>query len=92
MLGTRLGALRQVVFFRASPSPARDLRIESPVVLFFQGLFSSPLEAAKIINLPIAKHHSLTGTTLGMKNWYGILRGQRHYRVLPREATWRMCY
>ncbi len=36
------------------------------------------LEADKIINIPIAKHHSLTGTTLGMKNWYGILGGQRH--------------
>lgn len=36
------------------------------------------LAADKIINLPIAKHHSLTGTTLGMKNWYGILGGQRH--------------
>jgi len=30
------------------------------------------------MNLPIAKHHSLTGTTLGMKNWYGILGGPRH--------------
>ncbi|HXY01901.1 MAG TPA: DUF362 domain-containing protein [Candidatus Limnocylindrales bacterium] len=36
------------------------------------------LEADKVINLPIAKHHSLTGCTLGMKNWYGILGGQRH--------------
>jgi len=36
------------------------------------------LEADKIINVPIAKHHSLTGCTLGMKNWYGILGGQRH--------------
>ena len=36
------------------------------------------LEADKIINLPIAKHHSLSGTTLGMKNWYGILGGPRH--------------
>ncbi len=36
------------------------------------------LNADKIINLPIAKHHSLTGTTLGMKNWYGILGGARH--------------
>jgi uncharacterized protein (DUF362 family) len=35
------------------------------------------LEADKIINVPIAKHHSLTGATLGMKNWYGILGGQR---------------
>ena len=36
------------------------------------------LNADKIINVPIAKHHSLTGTTLGMKNWYGILGGPRH--------------
>lgn len=48
-----------------------DILQEWPVFLPF-------LEADKIINLPIAKHHSLTGTTLGMKNWYGILGGQRH--------------
>ena len=41
-------------------------------------VFQPFLEADKIINIPIAKHHSLTGTTLGMKNWYGILGGQRH--------------
>ena len=42
------------------------------------------LVADKIINVPIAKHHSLTGVTLGMKNWYGILGGQRnrlHQRI-----------
>jgi uncharacterized protein (DUF362 family) len=47
-------------------------------------IFEPFLAADKIINLPIAKHHSLTGTTLGMKNWYGILGGQRsqlHQRV-----------
>jgi len=36
------------------------------------------LEADKIINLPIAKQHSLVGATLGMKNWYGILGGERN--------------
>jgi uncharacterized protein (DUF362 family) len=36
------------------------------------------LNADKIINIPVAKHHSLTGATLGMKNWYGILGGPRH--------------
>jgi len=35
------------------------------------------LSADKMINLPVAKHHSLTGASLGMKNWYGILGGQR---------------
>ena len=36
------------------------------------------LNADKVINIPVAKHHSLTGVTLGMKNWYGILGGARH--------------
>jgi uncharacterized protein (DUF362 family) len=41
-------------------------------------VFEPFLAADKMINLPIAKHHSLTGVTLGMKNWYGILGGPRH--------------
>ena len=41
-------------------------------------VFSPFLEADKILNVPIAKHHSLTGATLGMKNWYGILGGERN--------------
>ena len=41
-------------------------------------VFEPFLTADKIINVPIAKQHSLTGVTLGMKNWYGILGGQRH--------------
>jgi uncharacterized protein (DUF362 family) len=42
------------------------------------------LAADKLINFPIAKSHSLTGVTLGMKNWYGILGGARnrlHQRI-----------
>jgi uncharacterized protein (DUF362 family) len=41
-------------------------------------VFSPFLNVDKVINIPIAKHHSLTGTTLGMKNWYGMLGGPRH--------------
>jgi uncharacterized protein (DUF362 family) len=48
------------------------------VVLKSWPIFTPFLEADKIINLPIAKHHELTGVTLGMKNWYGILGGQRN--------------
>jgi uncharacterized protein (DUF362 family) len=40
-------------------------------------VFAPFLNADKVINIPIAKHHSLTGVTLGMKNWYGILGGPR---------------
>ncbi|MEO5328352.1 MAG: DUF362 domain-containing protein [Magnetococcus sp. THC-1_WYH] len=32
----------------------------------------------KVINLPIVKHHSLSGCTLSMKNWYGVLGGRRN--------------
>jgi len=42
------------------------------------------LDAHKLINVPIAKHHSLTGATLGMKNWYGLIGGNRsrlHQRI-----------
>lgn len=52
-----------------------DLRGE---VLRVWPVFEPFLSADKMINIPIAKHHSLTGATLGMKNWYGILGGQRH--------------
>lgn len=47
-------------------------------------VFEPFLAADKMINIPIAKHHSLTGATLGMKNWYGILGGARqrlHQRI-----------
>jgi len=35
-------------------------------------------EADKIINVPVAKHHSLTRVTLGMKNWLGAIGGARN--------------
>jgi uncharacterized protein (DUF362 family) len=40
-------------------------------------VFEPFLAADKVINIPAAKQHTLTGATLGMKNWYGILGGQR---------------
>jgi uncharacterized protein (DUF362 family) len=61
------------------PDPARfkDVDLEGEVLRNWP-VFEPFLNADKIINIPIAKHHSLTGTTLGMKNWYGILGGPRH--------------
>jgi len=41
-------------------------------------VFTDFLEADKIINVPIAKHHSLSKLTLGMKNWLGALGGARN--------------
>jgi len=41
-------------------------------------LLEPVLSADKLINLPVAKHHSLAGVTLGMKNWLGIVSGPRN--------------
>lgn len=40
-------------------------------------VFTPLVEADKIINLPVAKHHSLSRLTLGMKNWLGAVGGSR---------------
>jgi uncharacterized protein (DUF362 family) len=47
-------------------------------------LYRDALEADKIINVPIAKNHTLSGVTLGLKNMMGIMggnRGQIHFRL-----------
>jgi uncharacterized protein (DUF362 family) len=40
-------------------------------------LYTEVFEADKVINVPIAKHHSLARLTLSMKNWMGIMGGSR---------------
>ncbi len=61
------------------PDPARFKEVDlQGEVLRAWPVLDAFLNVDKVINIPIAKHHSLTGTTLGMKNWYGILGGARH--------------
>jgi uncharacterized protein (DUF362 family) len=40
-------------------------------------VFTPLVEADTLINLPVAKHHSLSRLTLGMKNWIGGVDGSR---------------
>ena len=40
-------------------------------------VFVPLIEADVLINLPVAKHHSLSSLTLGMKNWIGGVAGSR---------------
>jgi uncharacterized protein (DUF362 family) len=36
------------------------------------------LECDKLINIPVVKHHSLSGMTASLKNWFGALTGSRN--------------
>jgi uncharacterized protein (DUF362 family) len=61
------------------PDPARFREVDlGGEVLQNWQVFEPFLLADKVINLPIAKQHALTGATLGFKNWYGILGGERN--------------
>ena len=40
-------------------------------------VFVPLVEADAVINLPVAKHHSLSSLTVGMKNWIGGVGGSR---------------
>jgi len=40
-------------------------------------VYTPVIEADKLINLPVAKHHGLTRLTLGMKSWIGAVGGNR---------------
>ena len=35
------------------------------------------VEADRVINVPLVKQHGLSGATMALKNWYGVLGGQR---------------
>jgi len=41
-------------------------------------VFATLVEADKVINVPVAKHHNLAKFTAAMKNWYGVLGGRRN--------------
>ena len=65
------------------PSRFKEIDLQGEVLRAWQ-VFDPFLNVDKVINIPIAKHHALTGATLGMKNWYGMLGGQRnqlHQRI-----------
>ncbi|MEJ7734187.1 MAG: DUF362 domain-containing protein [Polyangiaceae bacterium] len=41
-------------------------------------VYTALVNADKVINVPIAKHHNLSKYTAAMKNWYGVLGGRRN--------------
>ncbi|HLD29698.1 MAG TPA: DUF362 domain-containing protein [bacterium] len=68
-----------------SPGKFKKYSLEGAVFLKEWDLFEPALKADVFINLPIAKHHSLAGLTLGLKNLMGIMGGNRGmiHRKLP---------
>jgi uncharacterized protein (DUF362 family) len=40
-------------------------------------VYQDIIEADKVINIPVAKHHGSAGLTLSMKNWMGAVGGSR---------------
>lgn len=59
-----------------APDAWRGIDGGGKIVRATQTLFPY-VDADKIINVPIAKHHELSGATLALKNWFGAVGGDR---------------
>lgn len=55
-----------------APEDSRYVRVEISKRLGVWDVLEPFVIATKIINVPVAKHHRLTGVTVGLKNWIGI--------------------
>lgn len=55
----------------------KELDIANGLALGRWSFYLPALEADRLINLPIAKHHSISTLTLGMKNMMGVIGGNR---------------
>ena len=55
----------------------RSLRMKGDVLDEWP-IYTPLVNADKVINVPVAKHHNLSKFTAAMKNWYGLLGGRRN--------------
>ena len=55
----------------------KEMKIDGDVLKNWS-VYSDFVEADKIINAPIAKHHTLARLSLSMKNWLGAVGGRRN--------------
>ena len=55
----------------------RELRMRGDVLDQWP-IYTPLINADKVINVPVAKHHNLSKYTAAMKNWYGLLGGRRN--------------
>lgn len=67
----------------------KEVEIPQGLVLKRWSFYSDMLDADVYINVPIAKHHSLTSLTMGLKNIMGVIggnRGQIHISIHQKLA------
>lgn len=55
----------------------KNVTLKNGEILKEWPIYLDYLEADKVINVPIAKHHALAGVTLGLKNLMGVMGGTR---------------
>ncbi|AKT38002.1 DUF362 domain-containing protein [Chondromyces crocatus] len=55
----------------------RQMRLKGEVLDDWP-VYTPLVNADKVINVPVAKHHNLSKYTGAMKNWYGLLGGRRN--------------
>jgi uncharacterized protein (DUF362 family) len=55
----------------------REVRMKGDVLDQWP-IYTPLVNADKVINVPVAKHHNLSKYTAAMKNWYGLLGGRRN--------------
>jgi len=63
--------------FIMDPARFREVDLKGEAIQAWP-VYAEVLDADKIINVAIAKHHSLTGLTLSMKNLMGLVGGDRN--------------
>ena len=69
------------------------VNIKNGKVLKKWSFYKDALEADCYINVPVAKHHSLSGLSLGLKNVMGVIGGRRgriHYKLGAKLADLNM--
>ncbi|MCJ7813501.1 DUF362 domain-containing protein [bacterium] len=63
--------------YHVQESRFKKVNIEEGKLIKSWELYQDVLEADRVINLPIAKHHTISGLSLSMKNVMGFIGGNR---------------
>ena len=68
---------REVKIFHPDRRKYTEVKIPGGAALSKWLIYEEAMEADVFINVPVAKHHALSGLTMGMKNVMGVIGGNR---------------